>query len=261
MKKKATKKVQDTEVVKVIPPYPRWVEIYFVFMCAWAFLDELVGVEISKTLFWLSSLLVIFGYGIYRAFRYFPRRAFCVLALLVVGGISLLISPVEIQRYFFDSRLIIFLVLGGLIVGQGILALFWKKVRKWGWFIFYIALFLILVITGQVYDYLNRPNSPQRLCGGHFIRKDICSRDKPIVFDQCASIIASGSIPDTLCSYSCRGCNDLNSLSISNGYEKEFKICPNRENVAIGNGCYRSQLKECPEGFIRAENGDCVKRQ
>ena len=162
--KKATKKVQDTGAVKVIPPYPRWVKKFLALMIGFSVLmvviltiDRFAGMRVSNALFLpllgLSALstLIVF---------YFPRPAFCVLALLVIVGVSILLLPAWFrQRFlkiFFDSSSIIFLVLDGLIVGQGILALFWKKARNFGWLISYTVLFAIIAITGQVYDYVTR---------------------------------------------------------------------------------------------------------
>ena len=210
--KKTTKKVQDTGAVKVIPPYPRWVKICFALMwglfvsitglfvsiLVMATLDILAGIRISNALIFpllgLFALLtlIVSGYGVYRAFRYFPRRAFCVLALLVIVGGILFLLPALIQKraivVFQNARSILFLVLGGLIVGQGILALFWKKVRKLGWFIFYTALSTTLAITGLVIDYVTRDQVGDSEV---FHNVDCTKVDCGLVYQYCGLTFAS----------------------------------------------------------------------
>ena len=154
--KKTTKTVQDTGAVKVIPPYPRWVKIccaIVYWLLAIAFGErvlKLMSINFGELLFYLFflAMFLIGGYGIYRAFRYFPKRAFCVLALVVMSEVLAQIYSIKLSY----SRTIIALSPLGLILGQGILALFWKKARKWGWPVYLMALIVALGVTGRVYN-------------------------------------------------------------------------------------------------------------
>lgn len=178
--KKNKKTIQDnTNSTKVIPPYPRWVKI----CCAIVYwLIAIVPVSVvnlrSDLLGYLLSLaiLLIGGYGIYRAFRYFPKRAFCVLALFVMAEVLLLHIY---QRGIFPSVRngisVLVLIFLGLIVGQGILALFWKKARKWGWPVYLMVLLVVFVVTARVYNgaksYLNAHKDTYVL-GDTYLRTD-----------------------------------------------------------------------------------------
>ena len=101
-------------------------------------------------------MFLIGGYGIYRAFRYFPKRAFCVLALFVMAEVLLLhiyprgFSPSDRNAISVGTGF--FLIFFGLLFGQGILALFWKKARKWGWPVYLMVLLVAFVVTGRVYN-------------------------------------------------------------------------------------------------------------
>ena len=56
----------------------------------------------------------------------------------------------------------------------------------------------------------------------------------------------------------CTDCNDLGSFEADNEWQaKKLDICPNRE-IVHKCGFYRSQLKICPEGYIREKNGSCT---
>lgn len=172
--KKNKKTIQDNaNSAKVIPPYPRWVKIccaivYWLIAIVVAIvvvglvLDFRISVVSVEELFFdllmgslFLAMLLIGGYGIYRAFRYFPKRAFCVLALVVMSEVLAQIYSIKLSY----SRTIICLIPLGLILGQGILALFWEKARKWGWSVYLMALLVVLVVTGHVYNramlYLN----------------------------------------------------------------------------------------------------------
>lgn len=160
--KKNKKTIQDNaNSAKVIPPYPRWVKI----CCAivyWLIAIVVVGVGLNRRsndfldllgyLLYLATLL-IGGYGIYRAFRYFPKRAFCILALFVMAEVLLLhINSRGFYPIVRNGISVLVLIFLGLIFGQGILALFWKKARKWGWPVYLMALIVVLVVTGRVYN-------------------------------------------------------------------------------------------------------------
>ena len=274
--KKTTKKVQDTGAVKVIPPYPRWVKICFalvwVLLIVFSLLVGLLEIEDSITIglvlgVSLLTLSVVSGYGVSRAFKYFPRRAFCVLALLVIVGGILLLLPALIQKraivVFQNARGILFLVLGGLTVGQGILALFWKKVRKWGWFIFYTALFSILAITGQVIDYVTRDQVGDSKV---FHNVDCTKVDCGLVYHYCGtsfslytSLYGYGTCPqdkpfeiknslgDGFGELSgdpyCFSCYDPEDFPLDSTTASMPEICPNRVrrkeiNKIFGSFCY-----------------------
>ena len=59
-----------------------------------------------------------------------------------------------------EARLLIFVILGGVILVQGILMLFWKPARKLGLWLFFITLTTICAIAGQVIDYVTRYDVP-----------------------------------------------------------------------------------------------------
>lgn len=172
--KKKTKKVQKTGGGKVIPPYPLWVKIPLMLVGGAIFLiilnavaKETVGYSFiisNALLYCLLSLpmLVIFGYGIYRAFRYFPRRAFCILVLLVVVGCFILFCPLDVVGIIFQQlRSYISLLFFGLLIGQMALALLGKPMYKPRWFIFGMFLFMTYVFIGQSYDYVMRVQAPR----------------------------------------------------------------------------------------------------
>ena len=96
---------------------------------------------------------------------------------------------------FQNARGIIFLVLGGLIVGQGLIALFWKRAQKLGWFIFYIALSTTLAITGQVIDYVTRVPPPLWSVGAPL---DYTPRPQVVSYVDCyeSGIVALQINPD-----------------------------------------------------------------
>ena len=184
--KKNKKTIQDNaNSTKVIPPYPRWVKICCVLL--WVCLAILfVGVVLNfrfsvvsvEELFFdllmgslFLAMLLIGGYGIYRAFRYFPKRAFCVLVLVVMSEVLAQIYSIKLSY----SRTIICLIPLGLILGQGLLALFWKKTRKWEWSVYLIALLVAFVVTARVYNgaksYLNAHKDTYVL-GDTYLRTD-----------------------------------------------------------------------------------------
>ena len=170
MKKKTQQKVSQ-KAVKIawdiiqsqIPPYPRWVKCLFWVWIAYTGLLILAsplairGIY-AATIMWLLLFLVVSGYGIYRAFRYFTKRAVWGLGILVVLGIfSLLPAPFDtvpsrLLTFLKNSRSVIFVFLSGIIIIHGLIAIFLKSVRKMGWFIFYFVFASVIAIVGQVVE-------------------------------------------------------------------------------------------------------------
>lgn len=285
--KKNKKTIQDNaNSTKVIPPYPRWVKIccaIVYWLIAILFVGLVLDFRISvEELFFdllmgslFPAMLLIGGYGIYRAFKYFPRRAFCVLALLVIVGGILFLLPALFQKraivVFQNARGILFLVWIGLIVGHGILALFWKKTRKLGWFIFYTALFITIAITEQVIDYVTRDDAGD---GGVFHNVDCTKVDCGLVYQYCGtsfslytSLYGYGTCPqdkpfeikdslgDGFGELSgdpyCFSCYDPEDFPLDSTTASMPEICPNRVrrkeiNKIFGSFCYvmKSILKK-----------------
>ena len=147
--KKNKKTIQDNaNSTKVIPPYPRWVKICCVLLWGlimMGFAADMLSIDnFAKLFLYLSFLLVmvVCGYGIYRAVRYFPIRNLCISILLCAVGISVFFYSLLFYDFSGGSENIFYSIVG-LFFGRGILAMAGKPIHKWGWFIFYMILFFI----------------------------------------------------------------------------------------------------------------------
>ena len=147
-----------------IPPYPLWfrrISLYGIISLLILFLIVRAydrPVELYEGMFFVVAgllSLIWFSYGLYRAFRYFTKRALCFLWLLFIIGIGLMLCPPDVQtrlwRNYMNYQGISFLVVLGLIIGHGLLTLFWKRTRKIGWFIFYLGMFIMISVPQYIH--------------------------------------------------------------------------------------------------------------
>ena len=184
-----------------IPPYPLWfrrISLYGIILLILFLIpivcDPYTGfAELSRGIFFIVGgllSLIWLSYGLYRAFRYFTKRALCFLWLLFIIGIGLTLCPLYVRarlwRNYMNCRSICFLVVLGLIVGHGLLTVFWKRARKIGWFIFYLGMFVMIPAPQYIYDKMTGNDVPIKIDQGNNVFEVVRERQadvfKPIIY-------------------------------------------------------------------------------